>query len=165
MQALRLIPAHAGKTTYEGSITFPRAAHPRSRGENLCSRSARASARGSSPLTRGKHLIMAHEAAFTGLIPAHAGKTGSHRRTGQMYRAHPRSRGENSFHDRGCRHGDGSSPLTRGKREDRSPRLDVERLIPAHAGKTGTSTCIRGAATAHPRSRGENVKTAAHASM
>ena len=31
------------------------------------------------------------------------------------------------------------------------------RLIPAHAGKTGTSTCIRGAATAHPRSRGENM--------
>ena len=34
---------------------------------------------------------------------------------------------------------------------------DEPRLIPAHAGKTGIHRCDKGVATAHPRSRGENV--------
>ena len=54
----------------------------------------------------------------------------------------------------------GSSPLTRGKRERAALNGDRERLIPAHAGKTG---CLRGPRfleEAHPRSRGENVAAA-----
>ena len=51
---------------------------------------------------------------------------------------------------------EGSSPLTRGKRQPPRPRPSYRGLIPAHAGKT-QSTCIsRFAMGAHPRSRGEN---------
>ena len=55
--------------------------------------------------------------------------------------------------------GPGSSPLTRGKR--RTPRAHdrATRLIPAHAGKTqstSTEAALRGA---HPRSRGENRRS------
>ena len=53
-----------------------------------------------------------------------------------MTGAHPRSRGENRALDTLNMCQVGSSPLTRGKRQDRvtAPRLDG--LIPAHAGKT-----------------------------
>ncbi len=51
---VRLIPAHAGKTTGHCGRRGQRRAHPRSRGENArCLRSAGA-VMGSSPLTRGK---------------------------------------------------------------------------------------------------------------
>ena len=53
--------------------------------------------------------------------------------------------------------GEGSSPLTRGKHSDAQMRVDLEGLIPAHAGKTVVwgDSCPR--MRAHPRSRGENV--------
>ena len=51
---IRLIPAHAGKTTGSSERQYPRPAHPRSRGENpVCAESTKCM-RGSSPLTRGK---------------------------------------------------------------------------------------------------------------
>ena len=57
---------------------------------------------------------------------------------GMRFRAHPRSRGENSFVALIVIVPPGSSPLTRGK--PRSKGLDLRdlRLIPAHAGKTQT---------------------------
>ena len=50
----------------------------------------------------------------------------------------------------------GSSPLTRGKRERRPDQLIVDRLIPAHAGKTSSVQAAAPPMRAHPRSRGEN---------
>ena len=50
----------------------------------------------------------------------------------------------------------GSSPLTRGKHGLTDGLKDRERLIPAHAGKTATSSACTGTLWAHPRSRGEN---------
>ena len=73
--ALRLIPAHAGKTKPRQASRSPRAAHPRSRGENLTVRRDPPSRPGSSPLTRGKQGNKAHGAGDRRLIPAHAGKT------------------------------------------------------------------------------------------
>ena len=51
----RLIPAHAGKTSWTGSPKCPSRAHPRSRGENRRGRGRGRGVGGSSPLTRGKH--------------------------------------------------------------------------------------------------------------
>ena len=50
----------------------------------------------------------------------------------------------------------GSSPLTRGKPREEMKRFLAQRLIPAHAGKTGVSAWRGSVFTAHPRSRGEN---------
>ena len=90
-------------------------AHPRSRGENLSAVGSGLMAMGSSPLTRGKHILPPIDQAGGRLIPAHAGKTGSHRRTGRWCRAHPRSRGENRLATGSVGRASGSSPLTRGK--------------------------------------------------
>ena len=50
----------------------------------------------------------------------------------------------------------GSSPLTRGKRHSQRDRLPTDRLIPAHAGKTGAGAGYFSERAAHPRSRGDN---------
>ena len=111
---------------------------------------------GSSPLTRGKRLLMVHLLDLQRLIPAHAGKTRppGGGRTGPA--AHPRSRGENSVPRRTTTRTRGSSPLTRGKLARRSSGGDSPRLIPAHAGKTQTVKTSFVEVAAHPRSRGEN---------
>ena len=92
------------------------------------------------------------------LIPAHAGKTRHAPSPSEPTTAHPRSRGENCQSIASVISALGSSPLTRGKREDRYPCLYVERLIPAHAGKTTSRRPRRSRSTAHPRSRGENLE-------
>ena len=59
----------------------------------------------------------------------------------------------------------GSSPLTRGKRPTVDGDLDLVRLIPAHAGKTGRASQAWTAPAAHPRSRGENATNLAKAAQ
>ena len=156
MLLARLIPAHAGKTSCFFSSRSALSAHPRSRGENGRRSGPRRRRRGSSPLTRGKQPVGPRGPGVRGLIPAHAGKTDSHRRTGRWYRAHPRSRGENISPESSSTPKKGSSPLTRGKHRQRGWLLDRNRLIPAHAGKTQRGVEVFQRAAAHPRSRGEN---------
>ena len=52
----------------------------------------------------------------------------------------------------------GSSPLTRGKRPCCRRRFPHKRLIPAHAGKTRPAQARTMVRSAHPRSRGENLR-------
>ena len=152
----RLIPAHAGKTCAPRGYAQRRAAHPRSRGENLVPAGRMVIGGGSSPLTRGKPGRDRVDRIGLRLIPAHAGKTlrGGASRCGR--RAHPRSRGENEYFAASFDTQIGSSPLTRGKRGLPVLRPSMTGLIPAHAGKTRCTTSTNRAATAHPRSRGEN---------
>ena len=152
-----LIPAHAGKTGPPAPLSSHRRDHPRSRGENSMVTVTRAGSMGSSPLTRGKLGCREARSRAVGLIPAHAGKTVSSRRKASSGRAHPRSRGENVEADDIVWLRDGSSPLTRGKRDARAEFLVGGGLIPAHAGKTKLRARVLVRRRAHPRSRGENV--------
>ena len=134
---------------------MPRA-HPRSRGEN-CARIPRGRQLwGSSPLTRGKLYRGGQHIRRDGLIPAHAGKTTTGISRSNEDTAHPRSRGENIPRITRPGAGHGSSPLTRGKRTDADGGGCAERLIPAHAGKTSSTSPTSWPTWAHPRSRGEN---------
>ena len=132
----RLIPAHAGKTLEKTLAREPSGAHPRSRGENISSRSAIWFLRGSSPLTRGKRALLS---GFS-----------------RPRLAHPRSRGENQVVPKMVPGFPGSSPLTRGKPTDILAGTLGNRLIPAHAGKTSRQKRSPHGDRAHPRSRGEN---------
>ena len=154
--AMGLIPAHAGKTTPISAATFVAWAHPRSRGENLTATGAPPSVFGSSPLTRGKPYCHWCPSFRVRLIPAHAGKTSRSTRGAPCTTAHPRSRGENLSCLLAPVSRTGSSPLTRGKLGTGPSSVVMLRLIPAHAGKTPAGQTLRGLATAHPRSRGEN---------
>ena len=156
ISALRLIPAHAGKTRRGGRRRRRYRDHPRSRGENLDEDNAGTNEVGSSPLTRGKLQALRDDAQETGIIPAHAGKTKPSRQSRQHARDHPRSRGENHVTARRTHCATGSSPLTRGKPRCRSRLRPCRGIIPAHAGKTPASRSARRALSDHPRSRGEN---------
>ena len=59
----------------------------------------------------------------------------------------------------------GSSPLTRGKPDQDTELPHIERLIPAHAGKTRDRRQDGNGGEAHPRSRGENATLTAGAGM
>ena len=96
---------------------------------------------------------------MSGLIPAHAGKTGESAALGNERRAHPRSRGENGLLILIALVGLGSSPLTRGKLRVTMDRVVGDGLIPAHAGKTPNLTERWPCPRAHPRSRGENSRS------
>ena len=137
----RLIPAHAGKTSLPSRWRRPARAHPRSRGENMNARFTSRATCGSSPLTRGKLLLVVISASHFGLIPAHAGKTRGGRRLRVPVAAHPRSRGENKKQRMRSPASNGSSPLTRGKHRQGVSFVLLSRLIPAHAGKTHLSIC------------------------
>ena len=115
VSALRLIPAHAGKTRSATSLRRARTAHPRSRGENVSLPLRARRDGGSSPLTRGKPIIDWHRGTGQRLIPAHAGKTRLGSRSSSLRAAHPRSRGENVVLILVPAVAAGSSPLTRGK--------------------------------------------------
>ena len=110
----------------------------------------------SSPLTRGKLAARQRRVPQAGFIPAHAGKTRWLRARSPPKRAHPRSRGENVGDFASGPGGQGSSPLTRGKRANAHRGFLTVRLIPAHAGKTVCGFSPASPAPAHPRSRGEN---------
>ena len=161
-----LIPAHAGKTVEGGAHEVRLPAHPRSRGENGATMDKIVALVGSSPLTRGKREGHGRAVSLPGLIPAHAGKTVWPVVRGQYAQAHPRSRGENRDVGRVRRTGQGSSPLTRGKRPASVYLVVFIGLIPAHAGKTSFDGYECGLRGAHPRSRGENTTaTSSAASM
>ena len=155
--AAGLIPAHAGKTRLSPRPTQPKRAHPRSRGENAKPMGFAAIAAGSSPLTRGKPACTIRRGQCIGLIPAHAGKTGTGQLRDHPPGAHPRSRGENRAATRSSRVTRGSSPLTRGKPHPGAKCDLVSGLIPAHAGKTSPHATGARPRKAHPRSRGENT--------
>ena len=70
-----LIPAHAGKTGVVCGSPGGGGAHPRSRGENKAQQELHDAEFGSSPLTRGKLMLLQQVSRRWGLIPAHAGKT------------------------------------------------------------------------------------------
>ena len=153
-----LIPAHAGKTSTSLNSWSGTRAHPRSRGENNLVANGVHLRSGSSPLTRGKPLVVNNEVAIGGLIPAHAGKTPWPPGSKGRVRAHPRSRGENGRRCWQVRRRRGSSPLTRGKPAIDDVALAAGRLIPAHAGKTVGAGLRIVLDRAHPRSRGENLR-------
>ena len=154
-----LIPAHAGKTPGAGDDGRAHRAHPRSRGENISHSRRYSSHAGSSPLTRGKQPWPPESAFQRRLIPAHAGKTSEKRTKLIQSWAHPRSRGENNTVFGQTAMCGGSSPLTRGKPHRQRTVHPRERLIPAHAGKTGERSHLPRGCWAHPRSRGENSCT------
>ena len=135
----RLIPAHAGKTSCAWTTPRTITAHPRSRGENRVTGIEAHVRSGSSPLTRGKRGAARLAPWGRGLIPAHAGKTAAYVSVIGSGEAHPRSRGENPHLGYVEVYAQGSSPLTRGKRQRSRGRHQGNGLIPAHAGKTATA--------------------------
>ena len=93
------------------------------------------------------------------LIPAHAGSTNSSSAKSARPGAHPRSRGEHLTPLHNYPAAEGSSPLTRGARTGRGVLVWPTGLIPAHAGSTEIHFELTNRFPAHPRSRGEHLRS------
>ena len=132
----RITPAHAGKTTviYPTPQTPPD--HPRACGENCPSEGLNGIYSGSPPRMRGKLLRQLLLRYGQRITPAHAGKTGFYRQPVWKAADHPRACGENTQH--GIRHSIqcGSPPRMRGKHNAAHQCYVINRITPAHAGKT-----------------------------
>ena len=151
-----LIPAHAGKTPLAPARPILAPAHPRACGENSSARSSDGRGKGSSPRMRGKQLTIKAGKLSRRLIPAHAGKTQSTSVKSPLSPAHPRACGENTTTGGQSMCTNGSSPRMRGKHPGTPSTRWLDRLIPAHAGKTCRSGSMYYPVGAHPRACGEN---------
>ena len=131
----RIIPALAGNTPLWTSGAFCSSDHPRSRGEYA--------------------ITPQRGASRAGIIPALAGNTQGRWEWVFPIPDHPRSRGEYHYGRRRTAEVRGSSPLSRGIRQQAGFPQRLERIIPALAGNTQAGSHEPLRQRDHPRSRGE----------
>ena len=114
--ALRITPAHAGKTRDICARSRSAEDHPRACGENTGLVMSGCAYPGSPPRMRGKPGLILDCSRASRITPAHAGKT--HRRNDgcTIYKDHPRACGENISRAVGFGGERGSPPRMRGKR-------------------------------------------------
>ena len=132
----RFIPAYAGNTTSLMGITCTPSVHPRIRGEHVGGRVLSSFTTGSSPHTRGTLQQPVDVGQYLRFIPAYAGNTRSRCARWPSASVHPRIRGEHAYASAENKITSGSSPHTRGTRQQRLPLRADERFIPAYAGNT-----------------------------
>ena len=154
---IRIIPALAGNTftiTHKGHETSD---HPRSRGEYSRTHRSSLCCWGSSPLSRGIHILRDEPLPLGRIIPALAGNTIPPPFSQHLEPDHPRSRGE--YHTAAANPAgvSGSSPLSRGIPSCFLLLKPVRRIIPALAGNTQIVHFLLRTGGDHPRSRGEYI--------
>ena len=139
----RIIPAYAGSTDHPHLSFAVFRDHPRIRGEHQSGPDDVLSQIGSSPHTRGARCLSARSWSPARIIPAYAGSTTKCSKSRWPKTDHPRIRGEHGLVRPSLRGSSGSSPHTRGAPADSEPDRGRQRIIPAYAGSTGSSS-IRG---------------------
>ena len=152
----RIIPAYAGSTISRRPRTRSETDHPRIRGEHRRSCQASRESNGSSPHTRGALADCRAEIQEGRIIPAYAGSTMADALDVIETADHPRIRGEHPSEFSGGVGGLGSSPHTRGAREEGADVRVVVRIIPAYAGSTSIVSGATCTISDHPRIRGEH---------
>ena len=155
-QAVRITPAHAGKTLAANSSSFVSSDHPRACGENSRLPLRYRQKSGSPPRMRGKLQQVDLMCLLLRITPAHAGKTHVVKKVSLHHSDHPRACGENQQTRLRVADSGGSPPRMRGKQGRSSCAGGTPRITPAHAGKTGLEFPVRAGKTDHPRACGEN---------
>ena len=153
---LRIIPAHAGQTTWRYLAVLGGTDHPRACGANAPTMLSNTPSTGSSPRMRGKQRQPQPKPCSIRIIPAHAGQTSPRWLAPSFRTDHPRACGANGLRQAGADLKDGSSPRMRGKRYPLRRRRSSGRIIPAHAGQTGLLLKNIGEIPDHPRACGAN---------
>ena len=163
--AVRITPAHAGKTPCRRCPASSCWDHPRACGENMSPALISALVSGSPPRMRGKPHSVEALRPFCGITPAHAGKTAGQGNRGRRIWDHPRACGENASASMSFTLVLGSPPRMRGKHWQFVERVVAAGITPAHAGKTCSVTPLRCGERDHPRACGENRASGAESGM
>ncbi len=153
----RIIPAHAGQTVRARQIVGHVTDHPRACGANPETIRGRRRPGGSSPRMRGKRRASSAPTPRGRIIPAHAGQTESAEARLSWNTDHPRACGANEGGVRSSIALSGSSPRMRGKPSISQRIYSRNRIIPAHAGQTASSTFCEVPSSDHPRACGANL--------
>ena len=151
------IPAHAGQTCPALSVARFSRVDPRSRGADARGLAQTRPLAGRSPLTRGRRILDDRPDARFGSIPAHAGQTARLGGRPRPDRVDPRSRGADHLRHVQLEHGQGRSPLTRGRPPRGLASCPGPGSIPAHAGQTHSPEHGQPQARVDPRSRGADL--------
>ena len=136
----RIIPARAGFTDVDAGRGGAFPDHPRTRGVYSVRLDVETSQRGSSPHARGLQSWRRRSGFLPGIIPARAGFTGGGDTTSFQSGDHPRTRGVYILSPSSSVECLGSSPHARGLRSARQAGTEDERIIPARAGFTASSS-------------------------
>ena len=153
-RGLGIIPAHAGFTSFGALFPLSPGDHPRTRGVYRHEHHVNIDGSGSSPHTRGLLESGNDPVDYDRIIPAHAGFTWQAPRNPFSDQDHPRTRGVYFMVADTLIETRGSSPHTRGLRDDVGDLVPYRRIIPAHAGFTSPQTPTRSGPRDHPRTRG-----------
>ena len=154
----RFIPAYAGNAAQWSSPVEAPAVHPRIRGERQFVIWRPILEGGSSPHTRGTHLISRTVLGDIRFIPAYAGNASLYWTGPSSQPVHPRIRGERYAHTTSGAPAAGSSPHTRGTQLPYLLDLVGRRFIPAYAGNADPHWRGRRYPAVHPRIRGERTR-------
>ena len=111
---------------------------------------------------RGKRIYAFYKCLYSGITPAHAGKTLAGNLQHIYDRDHPRACGENFPYDFPINLGKGSPPRMRGKHTEKVAYGRVSGITPAHAGKTFPNCFSIFLSWDHPRACGENTSERAY---
>ena len=133
---IRFIPAYAGNTALLMASTASDPVHPRIRGEHAIYSVGVGGSLGSSPHTRGTPVPCRARPHPFRFIPAYAGNTRRLSGRTDAETVHPRIRGEHNCANSIPDHAAGSSPHTRGTRDQSARFASCNRFIPAYAGNT-----------------------------
>ena len=155
---LGITPAHAGKRSPAFSSNSYGRDHPRTCGEKSLMRSLHTGRLGSPPHMRGKvgHCLASN--SILGITPAHAGKRSPAFSSNSYGRDHPRTCGEKEINEAIVHHWIGSPPHMRGKVDFSGHPPFLQRITPAHAGKSQYQRRQAGYQKDHPRTCGEKTK-------
>ena len=153
----RSIPAWAGKPSLPGPPSGCLRVHPRVGGETMRADHTATNLQGPSPRGRGNLGDDPVRRVGTGSIPAWAGKPSTYRVNGSKDTVHPRVGGETSGVIMKALFWTGPSPRGRGNLTREADVVQVERSIPAWAGKPAAVPPVVNAMTVHPRVGGETT--------
>ena len=139
VEADRITPADAGKTSMQAQQACKIRDHPRRCGENWAAHCHQCGYSGSPPQVRGKLACRTVPTVLLGITPAGAGKTRQLRLCMPLHQDHPRRCGENPVSEVLEPPFLGSPPQVRGKQYNFRCFLTFYRITPAGAGKTRES--------------------------
>ena len=151
----RFIPAYAGNALFVNAIHPATSVHPRIRGERSTATVASETSTGSSPHTRGTHVLGQFAVGVKRFIPACAGNAYQIRFPGRRVAVHPRMCGERLACSKVDRYLAGSSPHVRGTPIAPRAQWRKARFIPACAGNARWTCPAAPWSAVHPRMCGE----------
>ena len=162
----RLTPTRVG-TTPNGPASKPisiRRAHPHTRGDDRPARAGDRQGRGSPPHAWGRRRRGRDSGSWRGLTPTRVGTTDLSELRAQRVKAHPHTRGDDTWETPQELFDEGSPPHAWGRPDALDDRRGLPGLTPTRVGTTRCTPRPQRLFPAHPHTRGDDARSSPPAS-